>query len=96
MRRHRIGRRHDAATAEMTSNPPDASSLLEAGEIDDAANVASFAQIHERLVDLVELVMPGDQFVEFQRARLLQRQQHRNARTRIHPAVERSSELLGR
>jgi hypothetical protein len=46
-----------------TSNPPDAFSALEAGEIDDSANVAPFAQVGERLVDLIELVVPGDQLV---------------------------------
>jgi hypothetical protein len=35
----------------------------EAGEIYDSANVAAFAQVHERLVDLVELVVAGDQLV---------------------------------
>ena len=42
---------------------PDAFSALEAGEIDDSANVAPFAQVGERLVDLIELVVPGDQLV---------------------------------
>lgn len=38
-------------------------SALEAGEIDDSANIASFAQVGERLVDLIELVVPGDQLI---------------------------------
>ena len=47
----------------VTSNPPDAFSALEVGEIDDSANVAPFAQVGERLVDLIELVVPCDQLV---------------------------------
>ena len=38
-------------------------SALEAGEIDEAANIAPFAQVGERLVDLIELVVAGDQLV---------------------------------
>ena len=42
---------------------PDAFSASEASEINDAANVTSFAQVRERLVDLIELVVAGDQLV---------------------------------
>jgi hypothetical protein len=38
-------------------------SALAAGEIDDAANVAAFAQVGHRLVDLVEPVVAGNQLV---------------------------------
>ncbi|MDT5199048.1 MAG: hypothetical protein QOH34_570, partial [Mycobacterium sp.] len=37
-----------------------------AGEIDEAANIAALAQVHERLVDLIKLVVAGDQLIEFQ------------------------------
>jgi hypothetical protein len=34
--------------------------ILAADKIDESANIAPFTQIHERLVDLIEPVMPGD------------------------------------
>jgi hypothetical protein len=41
----------------------DAFTALAAGEIDDAANVTAIAQVRHRLVDLVELVVAGNQLV---------------------------------
>jgi hypothetical protein len=51
------------AGATLYLRVPDAFSALEASEINDAANVTSFAQVRERLVDLIELVVAGDQLV---------------------------------
>ena len=62
--RHRRGvERGQAGDLVRTCWFPDAFSALVAGEIDDAANVAAFAQVRHRLVDLVELVVAGNQLV---------------------------------
>jgi hypothetical protein len=56
---HLVGWRERSCTCGF----PDAFSALAAGEIDDAANVAAFAQVRHRLVDLVELIVAGNQLV---------------------------------
>jgi hypothetical protein len=64
-RRRRMNRHVVRPAGFMVTSParrpvPGQKRILTAGEIDESANITPFAQIHERLVDLVELVMPGD------------------------------------
>jgi hypothetical protein len=61
-KRHRRGAERDQATAAAAVLSTIAG-LVSAGEIDHAANVAAFAQVRHRLVDLVELVVAGNQLI---------------------------------
>jgi hypothetical protein len=61
-KRHRRGVERDQATAAVAVMSTIAR-LVSAGKIDDAANVAAFAQVRHRLVDLVELVVAGNQLI---------------------------------
>src|SRR5437764_472653 len=65
-------------------------------KLDETADVSAFTHVIDSLIDLLQAVTAGDQFVEFERTGLIHRQQHRHAGARVHPTVESALELLSR
>src|SRR2546423_7155093 len=63
-------------------------------EIDHATDVLAVAHVLVALVDLLELVLLGDELVELELAVLVQLQQLRNRSARAAPAEDRAEQLL--